>query len=298
MPKVSWKQNGRALSSPVTLETVRGVVSVVHVFAVILIAVATTSFYCLVTDEVQGSGWILMFGSTLLIAAAVGSMNDYCDIDLDRHAKPNKPLVRGDIRPRTALVVSCLTATVGTLLSAFFGWKTLAIALVVLGSGMVYDFWAKGTIWSWVPFAISIPALPLWAFVAADKFKPVVLVTFPLGALVALASNLANTLPDLDDDIRHGLRGLPHRLGLRRSIIVIWCSFGAALGLLALTPMVLDSKPRVLFPGLVLGSVLLLVMIVDYAISRSKESLKRGWYFSAILTALLGGTWVASLSSG
>ena len=68
--------------------------------------------------------------------------------------------------------------------------------------------------------------------------------------------------------------------------------------LLALTPAVLGNNPRRLFAGLVLGSIILLVMVIDRATDRSDSSLRRGWYFSAILAIVLGGAWVASLSPG
>ena len=92
------------------------------------------------------------------------------------------------------------------------------------------------------------------------------------------------------------MKGLAHRLGPRRSIVVIWCSLGMAIGLLALSPVALGNKSQFFFPGLLLGSLLLLVMIVDYSVSRSNESFKRGWYFTVIFsTALLGSAWVANL---
>jgi geranylgeranylglycerol-phosphate geranylgeranyltransferase len=279
-------------------KTLKSLILVVHPFPIIMVAVAGTTFYFLLADELRGLDLAMIFGSILFISASIGSMNDYCDVDLDRHTKSNKPIVRGDILPKTVLMFSCLTAIFGAILSTFFGWKVLLVALVVLASGMAYDLQAKRTIFSWVPYAISISALPIWAFLAADKFTPVVLLTLPLGTLISLAVNLANTLPDLSGDIQYGVKGLAHTLGLRRSINVICCSFGVVIGLLTLTPVALGSEPRRLFPGVILAAILLLVMIVDYAVIRSDASLKRGWCFSAVLAALLGGTWVASLTSG
>ena len=270
-----------------------------HLFPGISIATAGAIFYLLVTGGVQRFHSVLMlFSSMFLISAAIGSMNDYL-LRRSRSGCPGRTSPSSVANPAcNSAVVSGVAATAEYPVEVWSGWTTVAIALLPLASGMVYNFWAKGTIRSWVPYAISISALPVWAFVAAGKFKPLVLLTLPLGILVSLAVNLANTLPDLPNDIRHGVKGLAHRLGPRRSIVVIWCSLGMAIGLLALSPVALGNKSQFFFPGLLLGSLLLLVMIVDYSVSRSNESFKRGWYFTVILTALLGSAWVASLSSG
>lgn len=276
----------------------RGLALAIHPFSATAEAVAGTLFFLMAVDGAIGFSWLILFGSIFLIHASIGISNDYCDFALDRQTKPGKPLVRGDINARTALLVAYLAATAGALLSFWFGWKTLIVSLTVLASGLTYNFWAKGTIHSWVPYAVAVPALPVWSFLAADKFRSIVLLSFPLGVLISLALNLANTLPDLTGDVRNGVKGLTHRLGRSRSTIVVWCAFGGALGLLALTPAVLGNNPRRLFTGLALGSIILLVMVIDRAMDRSDSSLRRGWYFSAILAIVLGGAWVASLSPG
>jgi geranylgeranylglycerol-phosphate geranylgeranyltransferase len=280
------------------LKVLRGLALLIHPFPATAEAVAGTLFFFMAVDGAIGFNSLILFGSIFLIHAAIGISNDYCDFALDSQTKPGKPLVRGDIKARTALLVAYIAATAGTLLSFRFGWTTFIVSLTVLASGLTYNFWAKRTIYSWVPYAVAIPALPVWGFLAADKFTSTVLLSFPLGVLISLALNLANTLPDLTGDVRNGVKGLTHRLGQSWSIIVIWCAFGGALGLLALTPAILGNNPRRLFPGLVLGSVILLVMVMDRATGRSDNSLRRGWYFSAILAIVLGGAWVASISSG
>jgi hypothetical protein len=51
-----------------------------------------------------------------------------------------------------------------------FPWAVCAIiAIVVLAAGIWYDLGAKGTVFSWVPFAIFIPSLPLWGFAGAKS---------------------------------------------------------------------------------------------------------------------------------
>lgn len=276
----------------------RGLFFVIHPFPALINAFAGAVFYLMVADPVRPLSVAAMFLSVLLIHASIGSMNDFCDVGLDTETKPEKPIVRGDISPRGALLVSGLAALAGGLLSLSFSWPTLCVALAVLGAGLAYDFWAKGTAWSWVPYGVFIPALPVWAFVAADAFTPVVLFSFPLGALMSLALNVANTIPDLEGDRQWGLQGMAHRLGLKRSLLVVWSCFGATIVLLALTPRVLGNDPAYLFPGILAGSALLGLMILDRLSSRSAASLRRGWYLSAAAAAILGAAWVASLASG
>ena len=40
------------------------------------------------------------------------------------------------------------------------------------------------------------------------------------GALLGVGAHLVNVLPDLADDAATGVRGLPHRLGARRSSVL------------------------------------------------------------------------------
>ena len=106
---------------------------------------------------------------------------------------------------------------------------------------------------------------------------------------------MANTLPDRDDDVAHGLRGLVHRLERRHALLLAWSSFaGSMLGFAVVAPLV-RSDWTILGPGLALGILLLLFMIGDYVIFRSPQSLKRNWYASALLSAVAGLAWVASL---
>ncbi len=273
----------------------RGFILVVHPFPACLNALAGAVFYVMAVGRLEAASVATLFFSIFLTHASIGSLNDYWDIDLDTKTKPQKPIVRGDVSPQAALRLSLLAAIGGTLSSLSFNGTTLTVALLVLASGMAYNVLAKGTVFSWLPYAVFIPALPVWAFVAADAFTPIVLVSFPLGALMSLALNVANTIPDLEGDTRYGLKGIAHRLGLTRSLLTVWFCFGVTLILLGLTPKIFGNDPTPLYPGVALGIALLTVMVLDRVLSRSPASLRRGWYFSAIEAAILGLAWVASL---
>jgi len=282
---------------PPALRTTRGALFVIHLFPAVMNATAGLVFYLIAADQASVFPAVAVALSIFLVSASVGSMNDFLDVDLDRRTKPEKPIARGDLGPRTAFAISVLSAVAGVLLSAALGLPVMVVALLVLASGLAYDVWLKGTLWSWVPYGIGIPALPVWGFLAAGKFTPVLLLSFPLGALVSLALYLANTIPDLEGDTAYGIKGLAHRLGLQRSLIATWVCFGVTMALLALTPALFGNDSRLLLPGLGLGAVLLLAMVGDDFANRSQASLHRGWYLSAGLAGVLGVSWVISLST-
>src|SRR6476646_9753623 len=93
--------------------TLRGLVFVIHPFPALINALSGTLFYLIAADVTQWLPVASIFLSILLVHASIGSMNDFYDIDLDTKTKPSKPIVRGDIGPRGALVVSCLAAVAG-----------------------------------------------------------------------------------------------------------------------------------------------------------------------------------------
>jgi 4-hydroxybenzoate polyprenyltransferase len=81
-----------------------------------------------------------------------------------------------------------------------------------------------------LPYVVSFGLLPAIATLASPQPVWPQWWAMAAGALLGIAAHFANVLPDLDDDRRTGVRGLPHRLGLRPSLVVAW----AALVLAAL----------------------------------------------------------------
>ena len=273
-----------------------GAVRLTHPFPTILNALLACLFMYMVSPAVDIGHLLTLALSVTAIHGAIGSLNDYCDYPLDRGAKPSKPLVRGLVTRGFARSQALILALTGLFLSQALSLLTVCFATVVLLAGAWYDLWAKGTLVSWVPFAVFVPSLPLWAFAATGRFELRLLSAYPLGALLSLGLNVTNTLPDLEADIAYGVQGLAHKIGLKSGIVLAWASFGGAiLGLAATVPFV-GNDWKILASGLGLAALVLAVMIGDYTIFRSRQSLKRTWYASTFLSALIGLAWVASLA--
>jgi 4-hydroxybenzoate polyprenyltransferase len=69
--------------------------------------------------------------------------------------------------------------------------------------------------WSWLPYAVSFGGLVVFVSLAggASELPPWWMPT--AGALLGVGAHLVNVLPDLAEDDATGVRGLPHRIGVR-----------------------------------------------------------------------------------
>ena len=228
---------------------------------------------------------------------SIGAMNDYVDEPLDRLAcRREKPLVAGDLSRNAALAIWIATALLGFAASYAFNLATAAIAVVLWLLGVSYNFWPNERALSWLPFAGFYPSLPLWGFVAAGKFTPALLLTYPVCVPLAVALNIANTLPISKATLPGGVKGFTHRLGQSRALFLLWLCLAATMILMAAAGLLIGGHLNRLIPGLVAGAFCLLgAMMADWAFLRSPATLRRTFYLSAAGALVLGCAWIVSL---
>jgi 4-hydroxybenzoate polyprenyltransferase len=151
---------------------------------------------------------------------SIGWSNDFLDAERDRAVqRADKPLARNALDPRVVGVAACAALLATVVASALVGWRAGSAALLIVVCGWAYNLGLKATVWSWVPYAVAFGTLPAVATLAARdaRFPPWWAMT--AGALLGVAAHLANVLPDLGEDAATGVRGLPHRLGARRTAL-------------------------------------------------------------------------------
>lgn len=189
-----------------------------------------TALALLLGVAVELEPWRLALLTFAVLAGqvSVGISNDALDADRDRAVgRTDKPIARGDVSSRAAWVAASTALLLALALSAPLGWRMLAAHALFLGSAWAYNAGLKSTLVSIVPFLVSFGIFPSLATLAAPlpAFAPGW--AWIAGAALGAAVHLTNVLPDLDDDARTGVRGLPHRLGPRASAVL------AALAVLA-----------------------------------------------------------------
>ena len=222
---------------------------------------------------------------------AIGSVNDLHDAPADAVAKRAKPIPSGLVPPRAAVLLAVVAAVVGIGLSVPSGWGTVAIALTGLGVGLAYDLWLKGTAWSWLPFAIGLPLLPVYAWYGAAGSLPTafaVLVPAAVAAGAALA--IGNARADAERDAASGVASIAIALGPSRAW-VIQVVILAAVGLVAVgSAFVAGASVGQL---VLIGGAALLPMLAAVA-SRNlgPSALERAWEVEAIGVAAAAIMWL------
>jgi len=184
-------------------------------------------------------------GVILLDQLSVGLSNDWIDADRDRTVgRRDKPVARGDIPASLARNVAFGAALLSVALSVVLGWQAALAHLVLLVSAWAYNAGLKGTPLSVLPYLVGFGALP--AIVTLSAAQPVLAPAWMMlaGALLGAGAHFANVLPDLDDDARTGIRGLPHRFGRLGALVITWLALLAAAASLAFG-IGLDSPPGI-----------------------------------------------------
>ncbi|MBW4032068.1 MAG: UbiA family prenyltransferase [Acidobacteria bacterium] len=174
---------------------------------------------------------VAVLGVTMLLdQTSVGLSNDWIDATRDRAVgRTDKPVARGDVSVALVRGTAWAAAAAALLLTLPLGLAATAAHAIALGSAWAYNAALKNSAVSVLPYALSFGLLPAIASLARPTPAFPAWWAAAAGALLGVAAHFANVLPDLDDDRVTGIRGLPHRLGLRASIAVTWLALvGAA----------------------------------------------------------------------
>jgi 4-hydroxybenzoate polyprenyltransferase len=165
----------------------------------------------------------------------IGALNDVVDAPRDAGRKPGKPIPAGLVGHRAGGLIAVVAFALGFLLAATAGPIATGLALVVIAIGLAYDLWLKGTAWSWLPFAVGIPILPIfgWAATTGD-LDPIFLVLVSAAIAGGAALAIANSLVDVERDRAAKVSSVAVALGERRAgtitIVLLAAIAAAAVG--------------------------------------------------------------------
>jgi 4-hydroxybenzoate polyprenyltransferase len=233
-----------------------------------------------------------MFG----LQASIGTLNDLVDNGRDRGHKPGKPLPRGLVPIPAAWAIAAGGLLLGLALS--FAVRPILVVIAVAGvaTGYVYDLRLKASRWSWLPFTIGIPLLPVYAWLGATGRLPAAfLVLVPLAVMGGAALALANELADDERDRGAGVETSVGALGRARA----WrlgAGLQALVAVVAAGSLIVGGAPLVAL-GAADGAIAVTMIGLALGRSRLPHSRERGWEIQAIGLGALAVAWLAGIAS-
>jgi 4-hydroxybenzoate polyprenyltransferase len=232
------------------------------------------------------------------LQASIGALNDVLDAPADANRKPRKPIPAGRLTATVGRAVVVVAAGLGLLLATPFGPALVALAGLGLVIGYGYDLAVKGTSWSWLPFALGTPLLPVYAwFGATGRLPAPFALLLPAAAAAGAALAIANARADVERDDAAGQMSVASRLGPDRA----WALQAALLLGVILVALASLWLTRVAVPaaGAAIGASLVILVGIGWARSRdpSPARRERAWEIEAIGVALLGAAWLAAIGN-
>ncbi len=172
---------------------------------------------------------------TLLMRSAGCVMNDLADRRIDPHVArtSQRPLARGEVTPREALVLAALLSLVAFVLVLTRNHLTLALSLPALFLAASYPltkrFFPLPQAYLGIAFGFGIPM----AFAAVTGAVPLLAYKLMLANVFwTIAYDTEYAMVDRNDDIRLGIHSSALLFG-RWEVTVIMLCYAAALALLA-----------------------------------------------------------------
>ena len=237
---------------------------------------------------------VLVIAAHAAMQISIATLNDYCDRRLDAASKPGKPIPRGLIHAREALIGGFVMIAIMLILLIQLPLLALLVSLCYLVLGQAYNLGLKSTPFSGIVFALAMPLIPLYAFAGIGRVPYVLFWLIPTGFLLGIALNLANSLPDIEQDAANGAKTLAVVLGVKRSFAVCQSMIvlaAALIGILQITGLV-PARSWIIVLTLILTCLAVETMVLFFGPERPVETRKSYFYLVALTCILLAGGWI------
>jgi 1,4-dihydroxy-2-naphthoate octaprenyltransferase len=119
----------------------------------------------------------------------------------------------------------------------------------------------------------------------------------PIGAILGVALNLANSLPDIEEDAAGNARTLAVTLGAKGSFLacpLLIALAGLLIGALTIFQFV-PAQLRLMLPILALTGLGSVIMLVFFGPRKPRWTRRAYFYLAALLSLLLAGGWFIAL---
>jgi geranylgeranylglycerol-phosphate geranylgeranyltransferase len=167
----------------------------------------------------------LLYGclTALFLEAATFALNDYCDLEIDKKNKRlDRPLVRGDILPKYALLLFYILFPIGLTFAWFVNLSCFIIALITGFLAIIYDIKMKkikliGNFY--IAYTMAIPFV-FGGAVISSNIPIIVYIIAGIAFLTGSGREIMKDVMDFTGDKAGGVKSLPMYIGKNKSIAI------------------------------------------------------------------------------
>jgi len=179
--------------------------------------------------EIPLKSFILTFFTAMFLESSTFALNDYFDFEIDKKNKrTDRPLVRGDIKPKTALSIFFVFFPIGIICSYFVNIVCFFIALITAFFAVLYDSHMKkiklvGNFY--IAYIMAIPfvfgaAAVLPNNILSFNIDPSIFIIAFIAFLAGSGREIMKDVQDFEGDKEKGVRSFPKYIGKRKSNII------------------------------------------------------------------------------
>ena len=184
--------------------------------------------------------FIFTFFTVLFLEASTFALNDYYDLDIDKKNKrTDRPLVRGDLSPKTAMYLFLILFPLGIICSYLVNITCFIIALITALFAILYDIKIKkikllGNFF--IAYTMAIPFIFGGAAIIQENDlsivpSPAIFIITLIAFLAGSGREIMKDVMDFKGDKEKGVRSFPKYIGIRKSNILSAFFYLMAIGL-------------------------------------------------------------------
>jgi geranylgeranylglycerol-phosphate geranylgeranyltransferase len=187
---------------------------------------------------IPAHGTTFGFLTALFIQAGTFALNDYCDLESDiANRRQDRPLVRGDLSRREALIVAILATFFGILCASFLHPILFVLAVSSAVLGVLYDFKIKeylGVSNIYIALTMAIPFIFGGLLVDPGRINQELLILAVIAFLAGFGREVMKDIADLKGDALRNVRSIARVYGVNRANNVVIAFYSLAVLLSAI----------------------------------------------------------------
>ena len=195
------------------------IVALTHPTGVLVFGISIFALTIVAYGDIFSINQSLLMSFAMMFAQATsGIVNEIFDYDLDRVSKPWRALPAEYISIQQASLIAVTTLIVSMCLATCVSEESAILLFLGIGVGVLYSAVLKRTKFSWIPYVIAYPSLPLWVWISLGKYDLRMFTLYLLAFPFVIAFHIVNQLRDYEQDSASGVEGFVQNLGWERAV--------------------------------------------------------------------------------